>query len=49
MGLFTGLRYPVAERLADEGFYLPSGLTLRPEHIDEVTDAVRAIQRQVRG
>ena len=28
MGLFAGERYPVAERIARRGFYLPSGLAL---------------------
>ena len=33
MGLFDDERYPVAERLARQGFYLPSGLSLQPEQI----------------
>lgn len=41
MGLFDGLRLPVAERLARRGFYVPSGLGLRPEQIDTVAAAVR--------
>ena len=43
MGLFRGERYPVAERLARQGLYLPSGLTLTKTQIDQVYDAVRAI------
>jgi perosamine synthetase len=42
MGLFRGERYPVAERLARQGLYLPSGLTIQDTEIDQVCDAVRA-------
>ena len=35
--------YPVTERLARRGLYLPSGLTLTEEQIDVVCDAVRGI------
>lgn len=41
MGLFTGERYPVAERLARRGLYIPSGLTISDAQIDEVASAVR--------
>lgn len=41
MGMFDGLRLPVAERLARRGFYLPSGLALTEAQIDTVADAVR--------
>jgi len=43
MGLFGNERYPVAERLARRGLYLPSGLTLTESQIDEVAEAVRDI------
>jgi perosamine synthetase len=43
MGLFQGETYPVAERLARRGLYLPSGMTLTQEQIDAVSKAVRAI------
>jgi perosamine synthetase len=33
MGLFKNERYPVAEKLARNGFYLPSGLGLQPAEI----------------
>lgn len=36
MGLFQGEKYPVAEKLSDRGFYLPSGLALRPRQLNEV-------------
>jgi len=41
MGLAGGGRYPVAERLARRGLYLPSGLALTPQQINEVAQAVR--------
>jgi perosamine synthetase len=40
-GFFAGERYPVAERLARQGLYLPSGLTLTESQIDAVSNAVR--------
>ena len=36
MGLFNHEKYPVAEKLARNGFYIPSGLGLRDEEIFEV-------------
>ena len=39
-GLFIGERYPVTERIARQGLYLPSGLGLTSEQIDQVCDAV---------
>ena len=40
-GLFTGERHPVAERLARQGLYLPSGLALTDDQQDAVIAAVR--------
>jgi perosamine synthetase len=40
LGLFQGERYPVAERLARQGLYLPSGLALTDEQVETVCDAV---------
>jgi perosamine synthetase len=40
-GLFHGERYPVAERIARRGLYLPSGLTLTDDQIERVAAAVR--------
>jgi perosamine synthetase len=40
-GLFAGESYPVAERLARQGLYLPSGMTLEERQIDEICAAVR--------
>lgn len=39
-GLFVDEHYPVAEYIARQGLYLPSGLALRAEQIDEVCEAV---------
>jgi perosamine synthetase len=43
MGLFHDEKYPVAERLARQGLYLPSGLALTDEQMDEVCRAVREV------
>jgi perosamine synthetase len=48
MGLFRDEHYPVAERLSEEGLYLPSGLTLTKEQIDRVASSIREIQREVK-
>lgn len=42
-GLFRGERYPVAERLARQGLYLPSGLALSEQQLAQVCDAVHAV------
>ena len=36
MGLFKDEKYPVAEKMARNGFYLPSGLGLEVQEIQEV-------------
>jgi perosamine synthetase len=41
MGLFLNERYPVAERLARQGLYLPTGLGITEAEIDQVSAAVR--------
>jgi perosamine synthetase len=43
MGLFEGDRYPIAERLARQGLYLPSGMTLKAEQIEYVVKQVRQV------
>jgi perosamine synthetase len=40
-GLFEGESYPVAERIARQGLYLPSGLGLQEVQIDTICEAVR--------
>jgi perosamine synthetase len=42
-GLFASERYPVAERLARRGLYLPSGLALTDDQLALVCDAVRKV------
>ena len=46
MGLFTGEHYPVAERLARRGFYIPSGLALTDAQIEEVTAGVKELLKE---
>lgn len=41
MGLFENERYPVSERLARRGFYVPSGMALTAEQVDSVVAALR--------
>ncbi|GAB6126612.1 DegT/DnrJ/EryC1/StrS family aminotransferase [Humidesulfovibrio idahonensis] len=43
MGLFQGESHPNAERLARRGFYLPSGLSLRPEQIERAAQALKEV------
>jgi len=42
-GMFAGERYPVAERIARRGLYLPSGLTLSEAQIEAVCRAVKKV------
>ena len=42
-GLFADERYPVAEHLSRRGLYIPSGLTLTEEQLDEVVRAISEI------
>jgi perosamine synthetase len=42
-GLFAGERYPVTERIARQGLYLPSGLALTEAQLDHVCGAVRRV------
>ena len=43
MGLFRNEKYPVAEKLARQGFYIPSGLGLTDNEIDTVAHELRQI------
>jgi len=45
-GLFAGERYPVAERIARRGLYLPSGLTLTEAQLETVCRAVKKVLEQ---
>jgi perosamine synthetase len=42
-GLFKGEKYPIAERIARQGLYLPSGVALSPAQLDEVCRAVEKV------
>ena len=46
-GLFVGECYPVAERLARRGLYLPSGLAITDEQIAQVCKAVKNVLQEV--
>lgn len=43
MGMYHGERYPHAERMARNGFYLPSGLGLSDQDIQDVVDTFKSI------
>lgn len=43
MGFFVAEHYPITERIARKGLYVPSGLAITNEQIDTVCDAVTAI------
>jgi perosamine synthetase len=43
MGLFEGESYPVAERMYQRGFYVPSGLALTEDQILRVADALKQV------
>lgn len=46
-GLFQNETYPNAEYLARKGFYIPSGLALTKEQMDEVVYALKDIMSQI--
>jgi len=48
MGLFLNERHPVAERIARQGLYLPSGMTLTESQIDAVCVAVRDVLKEAK-
>jgi len=43
MSLFQGERYPVAERIAERGFYIPSGMAITDAQINKVAERVKEI------
>lgn len=43
MNLFHGEEYPIADRLYQKGFYIPSGLALSEDQLDRVALAVRDV------
>jgi perosamine synthetase len=42
-GLFTGESYPVSERIARRGFYIPSGMAITPAQMEQVAAQVREV------
>jgi perosamine synthetase len=47
IGLFRNEKHPVAERIARQGLYLPSGLALTENQLDQVVKAVRDVLGEV--
>ena len=45
MGLFKEESYPMAERLARRGFYVPSGMALTDSQMDHVAEALSEVIR----
>jgi perosamine synthetase len=43
MGLFKNEKYPTAERIARRGFYIPSGLTITDQQINQVAAVLREV------
>lgn len=43
MGLFDGESYPISERIARRGFYVPSGMAITQEQIQIVSDAMHMV------
>lgn len=48
MGLFENQSYPVAEWIADKGFYIPSGLATTKEQMYEVAEKLKAILKEIK-
>lgn len=46
-GLFARETYPVGERIARRGFYIPSGLALTDEDCREVASRVKAVMSEL--
>ena len=43
LGLFKGESYPVSERMARRGFYVPSGMALTDAQMERVADALHGL------
>lgn len=43
IGLFENEHYPIAERIARRGFYIPSGLALTDDQIERASDALHRV------
>lgn len=48
-GLFLGEIYPNAEYLARKGFYIPSGIALTEEQMEQVVVGVKNVMRKIAG
>lgn len=48
MGIFQGEKYPFAERMGRNGFYLPSGLGMSDSQQEMVIESVRRTAKEVR-
>lgn len=48
MGYFLNEKYPVAESIARQGLYLPSGLTLTKEQLDQVCNTVKTVLNDIK-
>ena len=42
---FLDTSFPISEKLYKYGFYLPSGLTLKPENIEKVAEILKRLIR----
>ncbi len=45
MKLFAGESYPVAEKIARRGFYIPSGIALSEQQIERVASTIREMMQ----
>ena len=48
-GVFKGEGYPNSEYLARKGFYIPSGLALTKEQMDQVIAGIEDVMKEVKG
>lgn len=48
MHVFDGLTFPVADRIGEEGLYLPSGLGNTQAEFQQVVDAIAQISKKRR-
>ena len=48
MKLFPNEKYPVTERIARQGLYLPSGLTLTEKQLDKVCESTKVIFSEIK-
>lgn len=47
MGLFTNEKYPVAEWIAEKGFYIPSGLSLTQQQMSYISEMVMQVDKNL--